>query len=95
MEISNVQSNGLLNWAAASTPVQSPEAQQERREIVRAVRKLNAAEFYGNRNELQLGVDQATRRNVVRIIDKETREVIQQIPPEYVLRMAEELKTNG
>jgi uncharacterized FlaG/YvyC family protein len=30
---------------------------------------------------------------VVRIVDRQTNEVIQQIPPEYVLRMAQELKT--
>jgi uncharacterized FlaG/YvyC family protein len=36
-------------------------------------------------------VDRASRRAIVRIVDKQTHEVINQIPAEYVLRLAEEL----
>lgn len=95
MEISNIQSGTSLFSLAASEWNRTPERQQEHREIVKAVKKLNQAEFYGNRSELQLAVDRGTKRTVVRIIDKETKEVLNQIPPEYVLRMAEDLKTQG
>jgi uncharacterized FlaG/YvyC family protein len=37
-------------------------------------------------------MDRQTKRPVVRIVDKRTNEVIQQIPAEYVLRMAEDFK---
>jgi uncharacterized FlaG/YvyC family protein len=30
---------------------------------------------------------------VVRIVNRNTKEVVSQIPPEYVLRLAEDLKT--
>jgi flagellar protein FlaG len=93
MEISSVQAGKQMPLLSITQPAQSPEIQQERREIVRAVKKVNQAEFYGNRNELQIAVDQSTRRSIVKLVDKETKEVVRQIPPEYVLRLAEELES--
>ncbi len=52
---------------------------------------MNAAELLGQDNELSFVVDRNTRRAVVRIVNRETREVIRQIPDEYVLRLAEEI----
>jgi flagellar protein FlaG len=64
----------------------------ETRELIRAVKALNAAELFGQNHELTFVLDRQTRRPLVRIIDKETKEVIRQIPPEYALRLAEDLK---
>jgi uncharacterized FlaG/YvyC family protein len=36
-------------------------------------------------------MDRDTGRPIIRIVDRGTREVIQQIPPEYVLSVAKEL----
>lgn len=91
MEISSVQTGSLMHSMSLTQPQPSPEILQERREIVKAVKKLNESEFYGNSSELQIAVDRATRRPVVRLVDKETQEVLRQIPEEYLLRMAEEL----
>jgi flagellar protein FlaG len=80
-----------MHAMSLTQPTPSPEILQERREVVKAVKKLNESEFYGNSSELQIAVDKATRRPVVRLVDKETQEVLRQIPEEYLLRMAEEL----
>jgi flagellar protein FlaG len=65
---------------------------KERLALIQAVRAVNETSFYGQRSELTFSVDRDTRRSVVRIVDKKTREVIEQIPTEQVLRLAEELK---
>ena len=78
-----------------TTPYESPvprEAAQEQRTLIHAAKAVNAANLLGEDNELTFFLDRNTRRAVVRIVNKETREVVDQIPNEYVLRMAEELK---
>ena len=81
---STLQTSGLT-----STP---SVAVEDRRALIQAVRAVNAAEFYGQENELSFAFDRGSQRAVVRIVDKKTREVVQQIPTEQVLRFAEELK---
>ncbi|MBS1859171.1 MAG: flagellar protein FlaG [Acidobacteria bacterium] len=36
--------------------------------------------------------DPQTQRMVVRLVNRRTSEVVQQIPPEYVLRLSQDLK---
>jgi flagellar protein FlaG len=78
--------------ATATAPL-PPEMAAEHRELIRAVKAINPAELFGANSELTFVLDRETRRPVVRIVDRNTNELIQQIPPEYVLRMAEDLKT--
>ena len=88
MEISSV--NSIMT--AAITPYQRPaEMQAEDRELIRAVKKVNESGFLGNNSELTFVLDRQTKRPLVRIVDRETKEVLQQIPPEYVLRLADDL----
>jgi uncharacterized FlaG/YvyC family protein len=56
------------------------------------VKAINASELLGQQNELTFAVDRATHRTIVRVVNKDTREVVMQIPPENVLRMAADLK---
>ena len=77
--------------AAVPAPVPT-ERVAEQRELIQAVKALNAAELFGQNNELTFVLDRETRRPVVRIIDRNTNELIRQIPPEYVLRLAQDLK---
>lgn len=76
---------------AAPTTAPGP-IEEDRRVLIQAVRAINAAELYGQEHELSFAVDRASRRAVVRIVDRKTRDVVDQIPAEYVLRLAEELK---
>ena len=78
-----------------TTPYESPAPRQpaeEQRTLIQAVKAVSAAALFGQDNELTFVLDRTTRRAVVRIVNRETREVVDQIPNEYVLRMAEELK---
>ena len=87
MEISGVRNNQPL---PVSVQAVTPEILAENREIIEAVKAVNAAELFGQNSELTFVIDRETRRPLIRIVDRETREVLQQIPAEYALRMAGE-----
>jgi len=83
----------------SALPVTAPDPQldqqmaTERRELVKAIKAINATEFFGENYELTFVLDRETHRPLMRIIDRETREVIRQLPPEYTLRLAEEMRS--
>lgn len=77
--------------AAPVAPASIPaEKTVENREIIQAVKALNATEMFGEENELRFQKDPETQRMVVRMVDRKTKEVISQVPAEYVLRLAAE-----
>lgn len=63
-------------------PTQAPPAErtQDQRELIRAVRAVNATEMFGQDNELTFILDRESRKAIVRIVNRQTREVVQQIP---------------
>jgi flagellar protein FlaG len=65
----------------------------QNREVIQAVKALNGSELFGQNEELEFQMDSATKRLVVRVLNRETKEVVTQVPPEYVLRMAQDLKS--
>jgi len=67
------------------------ERAAENRELIQAVKAVNGAELFGSSSELRFALDRHTQRPVIRLVDRETRDVIRQIPPEYVLRLTEDL----
>lgn len=71
-------------------PVQTPEQAADRARLIQAVRAVNESNALGENNELTFVLDRATRRTLTRLIDRKTQEVVMQIPPEYVLRLAEQ-----
>lgn len=83
--------NGELPGAALAPVV--PERLAEHRELIQAVKALNGTEMLGQNNELIFSLDRGTHRTVVKIVNRETNEVIRQIPPEVVLRLAQELQS--
>jgi flagellar protein FlaG len=85
---------GYINMtqpAPATVQPTSFEGQTENREMIKAVKALNQTELFGQNNELTFVLDRETHRPLVRIIDRETKEIIRQIPPEYALRLADDL----
>ena len=64
----------------------------ERRDLVRAVHAINATELFGENYELTFVFDRQSKRTLIRIIDRETKEVIRQLPNEYALRIASQLR---
>jgi flagellar protein FlaG len=90
MEINAIDRSAQPQTAPVATiPV---EQAAENRDIVRAVKALNGTEMFGEENQLMFRRDPETQRMVVRVVNRETEEVVSQIPAEYVLRLAEDLK---
>ena len=92
MEINSVDRIVQPLMVAAAAPV---EAMPQQREVIQAVKALNATEMFGQENELQFQMDRQLRRIVVQVVNRATREVISQIPAEYLLRLAEDIRAGG
>lgn len=76
---------------AAATAIPADKA-AENRQVVQAVKALNRTEMFGEDNSLTFQRDPDTQRMVVKVINRLTHDVVTQIPPEYILRLAEDLK---
>ncbi len=92
----------VINAAAAgrvpaiSLDSPSPESRAQvakQRELIQAVKALNGTQLFGSHSELTFVFDRETHRALVRVVDRKTGEVTMQVPPEYVIRMAEQTKT--
>ena len=79
----------------APEPAVATDKAAEKREVVQAVKAVNGAEMFGPENELRFQRDPETNRFVVRVVNRKTREVISQVPEEYVLRLAADMKIRG
>ncbi len=93
MEITGVNRSGQA--LAATAPVIPVEKAAEHREIVQAVKALNGTEMFGSENELLFQRDSKTQHFVIRVVNRKTKEVISQVPPEYVLRLAQDAQSDG
>jgi len=78
--------------AAAVAPVEQPT---ETRDLVQAVKALNATEMFGQDNELVFHMDRQARRLVIQVVNSKTKEVLSQVPPDYILRLSEDLNKPG
>jgi flagellar protein FlaG len=96
MDMGSIPQSSLgAGSAGSAAPTAQPvtlESAEQRRRLIQAVKAINASELLGQQNELTFAVDRATHRTIVRVVNKDTREVVMQIPPESVLRMAADLK---
>jgi flagellar protein FlaG len=91
VEIGKVdQAFGIAAVLPAAPPV-SPEQRAEQQRMIHAVQAINQAELFGDSSELTFTFDRSTRRMILRLVDRETKELIRQIPAEYLLRLAEDL----
>ena len=80
--------NRVTQAPTAAVPAIPVEQVAENRDVVQAVKALNGSEMFGQDNELMFSRDRDTQRMVVRLVNRKTSEVVSQIPPEYVLRLA-------
>lgn len=72
------------------TPVSaaiSAGEQANNRQLIQAVRAVNATELYGEDNVVTFVLDQAGQA-LLQVVNRKTKEVIRQIPPEDVLSAA-------
>jgi flagellar protein FlaG len=86
MEIGPAQKDAQ-NIAVAPVSI-TPEIAAQNRELIQAVKSVNAAQHFGLDNELTFIMDRHTQRPVIRVVNSKTKEVIQQIPSKYVLELA-------
>jgi len=78
--------------AAASV---SPAQKAQNRQLIEAVYAVNAAALLGEDNKVTFVMDPGSQRPVIQIVNRQTNELIRQIPPEGVLTMAAALRPNG
>ncbi|MCR5145503.1 MAG: flagellar protein FlaG [Lachnospiraceae bacterium] len=79
------QANGQKGFEISEGTVVREEGQASNEQIREAVEKINkSAQSNG---EAVFGIHDATNRVTIKIIDKETREVIKEFPPEKTLDM--------
>ena len=92
----------VISYSGATTPPAIPpevqpskppslEIAAQNRVLSAAVKLLNDAGAAGNSHEFSIAIDPKTRQAVIRIIDQSTREVIEQLPSEYLLRVAQQI----
>jgi len=87
MDISSISPNGY----SIPQPEPAPRAEAaQRRQLIQAARSINTSGMFGH-NQLVFVVDPQTHRPIIKVEDRETHEVLLQLPPEYVLRLAQEL----
>ncbi len=72
----------------ASTSV-TPSERAFTSSVSAAVRTLNESGVVGEGREVTFSLDRATKRPIVQVVDTSTKEVINQWPPEYALRLAQ------
>jgi len=81
------------NLTMPVNPVAKPDDQTAiTRSVVSAVRAVNKAQLFGDNRELSFTRDRDTHKMVIRIVERQTGEVVEQIPPEQVLRMMQDLQ---
>ncbi len=89
--MSQISVSAVSSYPAPSTEAQVGEAPADRtlnRAVSAAVGKLNDSSYAGEGREVTFSLDPATKQPVVKVIDTATREVIRQLPPEYLLQVA-------
>ncbi len=84
--------NRIVQTVPTSAATLPSDQAAQLRELVQAVKALNQTEMFGQENELQFQRDPATRRMIIRVVNRKTKEVVAQAPPQYVLALAQDLK---
>jgi uncharacterized FlaG/YvyC family protein len=79
--------NGVPVIAEVANPLPGDQASVNR-DIVRAIHAVNASEMFGSDEELTFYVDPRSKRVIVRLVKRNSGEVVRQIPADYVLELA-------
>jgi flagellar protein FlaG len=72
----------------------SPAQARERVKVGQAIAAINNSNIFGLDRELTFSLDRTTHQMLLRVIDRDTHQTIMQLPPDYVIRMAEALQKN-
>lgn len=80
--VENAEAKGDSNNGTES---QAQQAYPSNDQIKQAVEKLNKSEF--NNSEAVYGIHEGTNRVTIKLVDKDTKKVIKELPPEKTLDM--------
>jgi len=86
VEITSSYKLNLVDTASSSIPAADLRALSRAASL--AVQALNKAEYYGSDRQLSFGRDPQTQIPVIKIMNRQTGEVVDQIPPKEVVRIA-------
>jgi flagellar protein FlaG len=99
MEISGLSISAIdpsmrleANSKAASAAKDNPQQRTDMSRVHQAVRDLNERRALGQDTEVTFVLDRTTRRPLIRVVNRETKEVLMQLPPEYALRLADSVQ---
>lgn len=95
MSIAETQLARSAKTTSGPTEPGNPEQAAKNREVARAVKSINDGGGVGVGSELRFAIDKQSGSPLIKIVDRITNEVIQQIPAESVIRLAEVLKSLG
>jgi len=87
MDIPRVDSMGVSTSVSAPTPTNENDVPV--RQLVTAVHEINKSELMGEGRQLTFTRDPETRKPVIQIVDQSTGEILDQIPPETILQLAQ------
>ena len=91
---SSIPAIDLSGNSSGNTAKDSIQIQSENRQVIQAARAVNASNSL-DQNELTFFLDPHSRRAIIKIVNRQTQEVVEQMPSEVILRLAESLKTTG
>ncbi len=90
-----IEGLSAARWQQAIVqPAAAGEKAAQQPDVVQAVKAVNEAGLFGQQYELNFDRDPTSGRTLLRLVDRKTREVVRQIPPDYVLRLAREAGRN-
>ena len=92
MDISSIKPSGSSSIPPSSQVY--PNQAAERRQLLQAMKSVNESGELGQ-NELVFLVDRETHRPIIRVEDRQTHEVLFQVPPQYVLNLAQSLSASS
>jgi flagellar protein FlaG len=82
----------VLQFSDAPDAVGVQKRPPDHRELIEAVAKVNKSGLLGQDKELTFLMDRDVNRPIIRIVNRKTKELVLQIPPEYVLNVAKALE---
>lgn len=90
----NFKADVVLPAAAVWATPNGQELLSEQRRVVQAVHYLNRAQLSGEyeNKSFAFSIDRGSNRTVVKVMDRESKEVLYQIPPEEFLRFAADVR---
>ena len=92
MNISSVHNSAVYSaWNQAGAGSDSTRYSQ----LPQAVRLVNNSNIFSPENELTLAMDRTTHRPITRIVNRNTHELVMQLPPEYILELASQLQSSS